>query len=120
MVALHIEPNVNDHITLMHEVIQHFLSKKKSKQSKHGGSNQSRGEGPGRRRGQGRGSWRPRWDKLLWRSRRRNKTSMRAAVVEVEEEEDERYALDSVCRVLAGMPMPIGATLLLGGVNLAI
>ncbi|KAI4988096.1 hypothetical protein ZWY2020_029726 [Hordeum vulgare] len=41
---------------------------------------------------------------------------MRVAVVEVEEEEDERYALDGVCRVLAGMPMPIGTTLLLDGV----
>ena len=47
-----------------------------------------------------------------------------AAVVEDDEEEDaaveERYALGGACRVLAGMPAPLGATALAGGVNFAV
>lgn len=46
--------------------------------------------------------------------------------VEEEEEEveavvmPERYALGGACRVLAGMPAPLGATALDGGVNFAV
>jgi hypothetical protein len=42
---------------------------------------------------------------------------------EEEEEEEvvvERYALGGACKVLAGMPAPLGATALAGGVNFAI
>ncbi|CAN6295960.1 unnamed protein product [Urochloa humidicola] len=46
------------------------------------------------------------------------------AVVDEEEEEDaeveERYALGNACKVLAGMPAPLGATALDGGVNFAV
>jgi hypothetical protein len=57
---------------------------------------------------------------------------VRAALVEaaapapVEDEEDaaaveeERYAFGGACRVLAGMPAPLGATALAGGVNFAV
>nr|AAL31015.1 isoamylase precursor [Triticum aestivum] len=48
-----------------------------------------------------------------------------ATKVEDEGEEDEpvaedRYALGGACRVLAGMPAPLGATALAGGVNFAV
>ncbi|CAO2162756.1 unnamed protein product [Urochloa humidicola] len=46
------------------------------------------------------------------------------AVVDEEEEEaaevEERYALGGACKVLAGMPAPLGATALDGGVNFAV
>jgi isoamylase len=48
-----------------------------------------------------------------------------AAPVDKEDEEEpaveeERYALGGACRVLAGMPAPLGATALAGGVNFAV
>jgi hypothetical protein len=42
------------------------------------------------------------------------------AGVDEEEEEVERYALGGACKVLAGMPAPLGATALAGGVNFAV
>jgi len=44
----------------------------------------------------------------------------RAAPAAVEAVAEERYALGGACRVLAGVPAPLGATALDGGVNFAV
>ena len=64
----------------------------------------------------------------MWRGPRgeegRERGSAPPAVEAVADEEEavaeERYALGGACRVLAGVPAPLGATALDGGVNFAV
>jgi len=62
----------------------------------------------------------------MWRGprgeegRERGSAPPRAAPAAVEAVAEERYALGGACRVLAGVPAPLGATALDGGVNFAV
>jgi len=62
------------------------------------------------------------WGRLRAAAARPVATAVQAEQDDGEEEVvvEERYALGGACRVLAGMPAPLGATALHGGVNFAV